>query len=45
MTGTPENPTRSMRKLAALVIGTLWLALAVLLGKELQHDPGLGAQY
>jgi hypothetical protein len=35
-----------MRKLAALVIGTLWLALvAVVLGKELQHDPGLGAQY
>ena len=44
MTGTSENPTIH-EKLAALVIGTLWLALAVLLGKELQHDPGLGAQY
>jgi hypothetical protein len=32
-------------KLAALTIGTLWLVLAVLLGEELQHDPGLGAQY
>jgi hypothetical protein len=34
-----------MRKLAALVIGALWLGLAVLLAEELQHDPGLGAQH
>jgi hypothetical protein len=34
-----------MRKLAVLVIGTLWLAVAVLLGEGLQHDPGLGVEY
>jgi hypothetical protein len=34
-----------MRKLAALAIGTLWLAWTILLGEEQQHDPGLGAQY